>query len=144
MTARTPLMFCIGHDWSEFMQLRIHMGRDEPAPSPAITTGYLGGMLGMAFPMFLDKSAADGQEFRAVFAFSDPGVGSFTLSVANGAASLAPGTADNADLVLTQSAATWESVFRGITTFPEAIQTGAIRVSDMDNLATFGRLFPMG
>ena len=144
MTARTPLMFCIGHDWSEFMQLRIHMGRDEPVPSPAITSGYLGGMIGMAFPMFLDKSAADGRKFTTVFAFSDAGVGSFTLSVADGAASVAPGTAEDADLVLTQSAATWESVFRGIATFPGAIQTGEIQVSDMDNLATFGRLFPMG
>lgn len=141
--AISALMFCITHDWSEFMQLRIHMGDSQPVPSPAITNAYLGGMIGMAFPMFLNKEAADGQEFTAVFAFSDPGVSSFTIRVANGAASVTPGEPNNADLVMTQSAETWERTFRQVTTFQDAIQSGAIQVSNMAGLAKFGTLFPM-
>jgi hypothetical protein len=143
VTAQVPLTFCLTHDWSEFMQLRIHAGLKEPMPSPSITTLYLGGMIGMAFPTFLDGDAAAGQEFTAVFDFSDPGVSPFALRVADGAATAEPGKPDSADLVLTLSAETFEKTFRGITTFPDAIQSGAIRVSDMEGLAQFGTLFPM-
>jgi hypothetical protein len=143
MTARIPLMFCLTHDWSEFMQLRIHMGAKGPVPSPGITTQYLGGTIAMAFPMFLDREAADGESFTAVFDFSDPGVSPFALRVANGEVAVEPGKPGDADLVLTQSAETFERTFRGITTFPDAIQSGAIQVSDMEGLAKFGALFPM-
>lgn len=143
VTARDPLYFCVTHDWSEFMQLRIHMGDSEPVPSPGITNMYLSGMIGMAFPMFLDPEAAAGREFTAVFAFTDPGVSAIGINVADGAATVTPTEPNGADLVLTQSAETWEKTFRGITTFPEAIQSGAIQVSSMEGLATFGELFPM-
>jgi hypothetical protein len=125
------------------MQLRIHMGKSQPVPSPAITNSYLGVMIGMGFPMFLDKDAADGQEFTSVFAFTDPGVAPLTLRVAGGAASVQPGKPDDADLVLTQSAETWEKTFRRIVDFSDAIQSGAIQVSDSEALVTFGTLFPM-
>ena len=143
VTARMPMMFCLTHDWSEFMQLRIHMGAKAPVPSPGITTQYLGGLIGMAFPMSLDRGAADGQAFTAVFDFSDPGVSPFAIRVSDGEATVEPGKPGDADLVLTQSAETFEKTFRGITTFPEAIQSGAIQVSDMEGLAKFGTLFPM-
>jgi hypothetical protein len=142
-TAVAPLMFCRGHDWSEFMQLRIHMGRSEPVPSPDITTAYLGSMIGGAFPMFLDREAANGYRFTAVFAFTDSGVSPFAIQVADGAATVEPGKPADADLVLTQSAETWEKTFRGITTFQGSIQSGAIQVSNMESLAKFGTLFPM-
>jgi hypothetical protein len=141
--AISALMFCVNHDWSEFMQLRIHMGKSQPVPSPAITNSYLGVMIGMGFPMFLDKQAADGQEFTSVFAFTDPGVTPLTIRVADGAASVRPGQPDDADLVLAQSAETWEKTFRRIVDFSDAIQSGAIQVSDGEALATFGKLFPM-
>jgi hypothetical protein len=143
VTAQEPLTFCLTHDWSEFMQLRIHAGLKTPMPSPGITTIYLGGIIGMAFPMLLDRDAAAGQEFTAVFNFGDPGVSPFALRVADGAATAEPGRPNGADLVLTLSAETFEKTFRGITTFPDAIQSGAIRVSDMEGLAQFGTLFPM-
>jgi hypothetical protein len=143
MTPREPLMFCLTHDWSEFMQLRIHMGAQAPVPSAGITTQYLGGMIGMAFPMFLDRDAADGEKFTAVFDFSDPGVSPFAIRVQDGAATVEPGKPAGADLVMTESAETFEKTFRGIDTFPDLIQSGAIQVSNMDGLAKFGTLFPM-
>jgi hypothetical protein len=141
--ARMPMTFCLTHDWSEFMQLRIHSGANAPVPSPGITSTYLGGMIGMAFPMALDRDAADGEEFTAVFAFSDPGVSAFTLRVADGVAAAEPGQEAGADLVITESAETFEKTFRGITSFPEAMQAGDIQVSNMEGLAKFGTLFPM-
>src|SRR5579871_5541139 len=51
-TARDGLDFCRNHAWSEFTQLRIHMGRNEPVPSPSITHDYLGFILTL-FPMVL-------------------------------------------------------------------------------------------
>ena len=139
-TAMHLLMFCVVHDWSEFTQLRIHMGLSEPTPSPAITRAYLGTMLSF-FPMFLNKEAANGP-FTTVMAFTDPGVGAWTIEVADGEASLSYGTAENPDLVLTQSSETFEKSFRGIHNPADAIQSGEIQVSNFESLATFGQLFP--
>lgn len=141
-TARQGLEFTRGHDWSEFTQLRIHMGREEPLPSAAITRAYLGRMLGF-FPMFLNPEAAADRQFTAVYAFTDPGVGSFTMRVANGTAALVSGADSEPDLVMTQSATTFEKTFQGIVDPGEAIQSGLVQVNDFESLATFGELFPM-
>jgi hypothetical protein len=140
-TYRTGLEFVRGHDYSEFMQLRIHMGRQEPVPSPAITKSYLGGLLGL-FPMFLNQEAAAGQRFTAVMDFTDLDVGAFSIEVANGAATLTEGETPDADLVMTQSSVTFEKTFRGILDPSEAIQSGQVQVSDFESLGTFGQLFP--
>lgn len=142
-TARASLQFTLSHDWSEFMQLRIHMGRSDPTPSPAITTAYLASMLELVFPTALDRAAAADRQFTAVYAFTDPGVSPFTILVAAGAAKVAPGRPDDADLELHMSAETFESMLRGITPFPDAIQSGDVQVSNLENLGTFGQLFPM-
>lgn len=142
VTARHGLQWGLGHDWSEFMQLRIHMGRTKPVPSAAITTYYLGAMIGF-LPMFLNKESAAGVEFTAVFTFTDPGVSAYTIHVVDGVATVARGRAENAHLVMTQSAETYEKTVRGIQKPGEAIQSGAIQVSNPEGLATFGKLFPM-
>ena len=49
----------------------------------------------------------------------------------------------NADLVMTQSAETFEKSLRGIHDSGEAVQTGAVQVRFLENLGTYGRLFPM-
>ncbi|MBI1878030.1 MAG: DinB family protein [Chloroflexi bacterium] len=142
VTARDGLAFCRSHDWSEFTQLRLHMGRTEPIPSPAITRSYLGFIMNF-FPMFLNKEAAAGQQFTAVMAFTDPDVGAWTIPVAEGNASVSEGEAANADLVMTQSAETFEKSFRRMHNPVEAIQSGQIQVNNFESLATFGQLFPM-
>lgn len=141
-TARDLLAFCLNHDWSEFTQLRIHLGRTEPVPSPAITRGYLETMLNF-FPMMLNQDAAAGQEFTAVMAFTDPDVGAWTVHVADGAVTISQGEAADADLTMTQSAETFEKSIRRIHNPVDAIQSGQIQVSNFESLATFGQLFPM-
>ena len=140
-TARTGLAFCLSHDWSEFMQLRIHMGQQEPAPSAAANRAYINFILPL-LTFGLDKEAAGDREFTAVMAFTDPGVGAWTIRVADGEATLSEGAAQNADLVMTQSIETFEKTIRGIQDPAEAIQSGAIQVSDFEALATYGQLFP--
>lgn len=124
------------------MQLRIHMGRQDPVPSPAITKIYLGGTLGF-FPMFLDTQAAADQQFTTVMTFTDPGVGAFIIQVADRSATVKEGEISGPDFVITQSAETFEKTFRGILDPGEAIQSGLVQVSDFESLATFGQLFPM-
>jgi hypothetical protein len=141
--ARNGLFFTLNHDWSEFMQLRIHMGRSVPVPSPEITTTYLGAALGMIYPGSLNKEAARDRQFSTVMAFSDPKVSDFSVEVSAGEARVRPGQAADPDLVITQSAETFEKTIRGMQLLAEAMQDGSVRVSDMEKLAAFGELFPM-
>ena len=140
---RAPLQFCQNHDWSEFMQLRIHMGLNEPVPIPEVTSGYLMGMLNMLMPRRLNTKVVNGKHFAAVYAFTDPGVTPVTIKVLGNTAKVLQGNYDNPDLVLTQSAETFEKTLRGIQKFPDAIQSGAIQVNNFESLTTFGQLFPM-
>jgi hypothetical protein len=142
VTARYGLALCYIHDWSHFTQLRIHMRWAEPRPSPAITRGYLGAMLNL-MPKFLNQDVAAGQEFTAVMAFTDPGVGAWTIRVADGNASVSEGETADTDLVMTQNAETFEKSLRRMHNPAEAIQSGEIQVSNFESLATFGQLFPM-
>lgn len=47
-----------------------------------------------------------------------------------------------ADLVITQSTETFEKTRQGIQEPAEAMQSDDVQVSDFDNLAVFGQLFP--
>jgi len=143
VVARNGLFFTVAHDWSEFMQLRIHLDRSEPVPSPEITSIYLGGALGLIYPNNLDKEAAQNRVFTTLMSFTDPGVGDFIIEVRDGEVNISPGPAGDPDLVITQSAETFERTIRGIQPLPEAIQDGSLQVSNMESLATFGNLFPM-
>ncbi len=140
---RAPLQFCLAHDWSEFMQMRIHMGLSEPIPDPAITSIYVVRMINLAMPRRLNANAANGNQFAVVYVFTDPGVTPVTIRVSDGAAKINPGADDNPDLILTQSAETFEKTLRGIQKFPDAIQSGAIQVNNFETLTTFSQLFPV-
>lgn len=142
-TVREGLHFLLGHDWSEFMQLRIHMGESQPVPSPEITAFYLYRMFAGLYPMFFDKEAAAGRTFKADMVFTDPGISDIVIDIKDNAVTVTTGPTEAADLVITQSAETFEKVFRGILPYPEAMQSGAVQVNDMDALATLGALFPM-
>lgn len=142
VTARDGLALCYIHDWSHFTQLRIHMGRAEPRPSAAITRGFLSFMLNL-MPRFLNRDAAAGREFSVVMAFTDPDVGAWTIRVSKGRATVSDGQAPHADLIITQSAETFEKSLQGMHNPVEAIESGQIQVSNFENLGTFGELFPM-
>lgn len=141
-TALTGLEFCRSHDWSEFTQLRIHMGQEEPMPSANVTKAYLKQTLSF-FPMFLNAEMAAGRQFSAVMAFTDPGIGAYTIRVTDGMATVKEGDHPNADLMMMQSATTYEKTLRGILNPVEAIQSGLVQVNNFESLATFGELFPM-
>lgn len=141
-TTHDGLEFTLAHDWGEFMELRIHMEREEPVPSASLTRVYLQHMLG-GFPILLNREAAKGQNFTAVMAFTDPGVGAFTIRVAEGFAALTLGETPDADLVMIQSATTFLKTLTKKHNPAAAMQTGEIQVSSFEGLATFGQLFPM-
>ena len=136
------LMMPVIHGWSELTQLRVHMGRAEPVPSAGVTNTYLGAMIGF-MGMFMDRSAAQGLDFTLVYDFTDPGVSPVTFRVHDGAATATPGRPERADLVITESAETFEKLRQGIQSPMDAMQSGAMRVSNMEALGTFGKLFPM-
>jgi hypothetical protein len=142
VNAGMGLMLPVVHNWSELTQLRVHMGRGEPVPSTAVTNTYLGAIIGF-MGMFMDRQAAQGLNFTVVYDFTDPGISPVTFQVRDGAPSATPGRPERADLVITESAETFEKVFRGIQSPMDALQSGAMRVSNMEALGTFGKLFPM-
>ena len=96
------LLFCLIHDWGEFIRLRIQMGLFAPTPSAAVTQTYLGATLNY-FPMMLNKEAAEGRSFAAVLGFTDSGGGAWTIRVADKNASLSQGATAHADLVRADS-----------------------------------------
>ena len=140
-TIRVGLNFVRDHDYVEFMQLRIHMGRHEPVPSPATTKSFLESVM-RTLPLILNREAAAGQHFIAVIAFTDPGVDAFTIEVSDDAAAMKIGSAPDADLIMTQSAEAFVKTMKGMHNPTEAMQSGEIQVSDFESLAKFGNLFP--
>jgi hypothetical protein len=141
VTARDGLKFCRDHDWSVFTQLRIHMRRTEPVPSPAVTRGYVGTWMN-SLPTFLDQTVADGHRLTAVMAFTDPGVGAWTIRVADGAATASEGEAASTDLVIAQSVESFEKSIRRMHDPAGAVLSGRIQISNFESLAMFEQLFP--
>jgi putative sterol carrier protein len=139
--ASAGLGFVRSHDWSEFIQLRVHMGRTDPVPSSAITHTFLGNVLPLMLAM-ANREAAANRTLAVVMAFTDSGVGPWTIRVADGDITLSEGAAADADLTITQSAETFEKSRQGMHNPAEAIQSGEIRVSDFEQLAIFGQIFP--
>jgi hypothetical protein len=142
-TVREGFEFTRSHELGEFMQLRSHMGREEPVPSAGVTQAYLQRMMGY-FPMFFNKAAAGDRHFTAVMAFTDPGVSGYTLEVSDGTPNMRLGEAPVADLVMTQSAESFMKTLTGMHDPAEAIASGEIQVNSFESLAEFGKLFPMG
>lgn len=139
---RGMLLGYLVHEWSEFLALRILMNRDEPVPSSDITSLALLSLIA-SLPTSLDVEAAQGQSFAMVYRFTNPGVSPVTLWVQNGAAAVTPGAAETADVVITQSAETFEATRRGMMSFTDAYRNGDLEVSSIDGLAKFSYLFPL-
>jgi hypothetical protein len=145
------LTFCLAHLWNEFMQLRIHAGRREPAPTPEATHTGLD-LLIRLFQIFLKPETPPGARFTLLWSISGPGGGDWTMHLAAGATAVAEGApsggAGAADLVIampneTAAAETFVKFFNGIVDPAAAIQSGAITVSSFEGLAAFGQLFPL-
>ncbi|MBI1800408.1 MAG: hypothetical protein HY259_10425 [Chloroflexi bacterium] len=140
--ARGNLEWCRAHTWNELIQLRIHLQRETPVPSAAVTRAAIGFDLGLVSGV-LNRELASQIQFTAVMEFTDPGVEPWTISVGGGAATSREGRPERADLVMTQSAATFLKTITGIQHPMVSIQQGELQVSDFVALGTFAQLFPL-
>jgi putative sterol carrier protein len=132
--------FALAHSWSEYIQLRYHMGRSEPEPDPAATHGAVGFLVEF-LPAFMDEEAAKSAKLTAVHTFTGPGGGSWTLTVAGGKGQITEGAAANPDMTITQSPETFELLRQGKLDPAAAMQSGAMQIQGMEHMATYGALF---
>jgi len=129
------------HAWSEFFQLRIHMGRTTPEPDPAITHMVLDGlMLGMHAS--LDKEEAAQHPLLVQYDVTGAGGGRWTVSLTGEGARIVQNNTANPDLVFEQSAEMLVKTFYNIHDPAQAMQQGDIRVQGMDQLALYAQLLP--
>jgi hypothetical protein len=140
-TASFALWMCLIHTWNELMQLRLYAGRATPVPNPATTHTALDGLVRIS-QIFLDREQAARPPLTLVREFSGPGGGAWTLRIADGACTVTEERAAQADLVMSQSVETFVRIFNDMIEPKEAIQSGALQVSDPAQLATLGQLFP--
>ena len=141
LPAAASIGSCLAHTWSEFVQLRHHMGRSEPEPLLQATHAA-SGFLQEFLPAFVNREKAKEARLTLVIELTGPGGGAWTLWVADGKCRVSEERAADADLVISQSPETAELVRQGKIDFGEAMQSGAIQVQGAEHLATFGELFP--
>lgn len=132
---------CRQHTWGEFIQLRLLMGRETPASSAPVTHGALEAYMGL-MPWALNRDAAATADFTLVMAFTQPGVGPWTIHVADGDCTISSGGTEEADLTITQSPESWAKTWYHLHDPAEAMQSGEIQVSNFEALGTFATLFP--
>lgn len=135
------VLACLAHSWSEFIQLRFLMGRSTPAPKPETEHSAIA-FFADFMPTFLDREAAKDTHLVVVMNYTGPGGGSWTYRIEDGQCQASEGAAADADLVITQSAETSELVRQKKIDFVAAMQSGDIAVEGIENVETFGRLFP--
>ncbi len=117
------------------------MGRDTPASSAPVTHGAFEAYMGL-MPWALNRDAAASADCTLVMAFTQPGVGPWTIHVANGECTITSGTADDADLTITQSPESWAKTGYHLHDPAEAMRSGEIQVRSFEALDTFATLFP--
>ena len=111
------LSICRNHEYSEFLQARIHLGDTEPVPSVELTDGYLASMTGSILQFFVDQDAAADKEIVAAFNFTDAGVSPKSIRVINGIFFAEPDISADAELVLKLDSVTFEKRLRQIQSF---------------------------
>ncbi len=133
--------FAVAHTWSEFVQLRHIMGHATPVPDPMAVHTAIGFLQGL-MPGGLNRGAAEGANFTAVLEYTGPGGESWTVRVSDGAATVAEEREPQPDLIIIQSPETFELVRQGKLNPAAAMQSGALKAVPMEQMATFGTLFP--
>jgi len=89
-----------------------------------------------------DAEAAAGKDLVTVMEFIGDGGGAWTVNVANGMPSVTEGASENPDIVMTQSPDTFMQIFLGMTDPMTAMQEGNVQVQGMENMMTYGSMFP--
>jgi DinB superfamily/SCP-2 sterol transfer family len=140
-TVRRALEMCTAHTWNHLMELRLRLKRTSPEPQPSQTHRALAFYMNF-FPAMCNRAQAATTRFTSVMEFTGPGGGAWSLHVADGACCAVEERASQPDLVLIQSAATFQATMIGAQNPMLAMLTGKIKVRGLRNMATFGKLFP--
>ncbi|MDX1417869.1 MAG: DinB family protein [Candidatus Promineifilaceae bacterium] len=140
-TAESVILVCLMHTWNEFMQLRIHMGREKPIPDPAITHMALGGFL-VGMHALMDKEAAARQPLIIQYRINGPGGGRWTASLSGAGAVVEEVSTVEADLIFEQSVESFMKTFNGMHDPGQAIKSGEIKVQGTEYLPAYAALLP--
>jgi hypothetical protein len=140
-TVRRALEGCTAHTWNHLMELRLRLKRTSPGPQPSQTHRALAFYMTI-FPAMCNRAQAAKTRFTSVMEFTGAGGGAWSFYVADGACRVTEGRAPQPDLVLTQSAETFQATMIGAQNPMLAMLSGKIKVRGLRNMATFGKLFP--
>jgi len=94
------------------------------------------------FPLALNRAQAATAQFNLVMEFTGLGGGAWTIRVADGACTVAEEWPARSDLVITQSAETFMKTRIGMLDPMVAIQSGEIKVQNIEHMGTLALLFP--
>ena len=137
------LGFCLAHAWNEFMQARLHAGRDVPESPPEATHAGLDLLIRLNQVFFTPDPPA-GARFTMVWELVGEGGGVWTLSVLDGAASVDEVRAPASDLTLTLSPATFVRFFNRMADPAQLFANGDIVANHPARLADYAALFTPG
>ena len=138
-TVSDVLQVCLMHTWNEFVQFRLHMGRETPKSDPALEHYCLAAFLSY-LQSFIDAQLAAETGMKVVYDF--PGVGVWTVRIGEGQGKVTEGRAPDAEIVFTQSPTTKMKTFNGLHDPAAAMKTGEIQVEGFEHLPTFAALYP--
>ena len=138
-TVRGMLGVCLMHTWNEFVQFRLHMGRETPKSDPVLLRFCLAAFLAY-LQSFINVQLAAETHMNVVYDF--PGVGVWTVQIGDGQGKVTEGHRSDAKIVFTQNPTTMMKTFNGMHDPAVAMQTGEIRVQGFEHLPTFAALYP--
>jgi hypothetical protein len=145
LPARAVLEGCRFHTWSHFMELRLRNPESTRRSTPELCEATIHGALGDAmsfFPLALNRAPAATAQFTLVMEFSGPGGGAWAIHVADGACTVAEEWPVRSDLVITQRPETFMKTRIGMLDPMAAMQSGEIKVENIENMGMFATLFP--
>jgi hypothetical protein len=140
-TAQVALGFCVNHTWGHLEEARVRLGYSASDIAPAVRPAMIDGRINMFHAAFIDPAAAQDADFTLVTDIVGVGGGAWTTHIAEGAATVAPGFTEGAELVISQGVDSYIKQAFLMANMPTLIQSGEVEVSDFDALATFGSFF---
>jgi hypothetical protein len=141
-TAEKAILTGISHYCNHLVELngRLEL-EDGPMPTAETLHTAIVSYMGFLPYLLLDSSAAAGQSFSVRYELHGEGGGSWTLRLVDGQLNTTENDYSPVELELGMSALLYIQTLNGIADFGEAMQSGEIRVSDLDALGRFGQLF---
>ena len=138
-TVRAPLMFCRDHNWIEFMQMRILLGKKDPIPSPSLSHDIIHSFMHYVCSLF-DPEQAEDQTFKVVWRIE--GTGEWSIIVEDGSCRTLAGETASPDAIINLNIDSFVQHTKGML-FPQAVMTPAFIESADNNIPEkFNKLFP--